>query len=298
MPMTTSDRSSNDHYSRGVRRVLVITLVLNLAVVAVKLVVGILAQSLSIVSDALHSSADSFNNVVALIVIRIASAAPDEDHHFGHHKFETLGAFVIAGFLAVTSFEVASSAVRRILGRETSHVEVTPFTLAAMVLTITVNVLVWAYESRRARDLGSSILLADSKHTLSDIFVSLSILAGLLMLWFKVANLDAVLALLVSGVIAYAAYQIFSATAPVLVDRSPFPRDYIAEVVRATPGVKSVHDIKSRGVPGNAFITMHLAVTPVVTSDAHAVTEEVERRLEAKLGPCHVTIHIEPEDQP
>jgi cation diffusion facilitator family transporter len=296
--MTTPDRSSGGHYSRGVRRVLVITLVLNLAVVAVKLVVGILAQSLSIVSDALHSSADSFNNVVALIVIRIASAAPDEDHHFGHHKFETLGAFVIAGFLAVTSFEVASSAVRRILGRETSHVEVTPFTLAAMVLTITVNVLVWAYESRRARDLGSSILLADSKHTLSDIFVSLSILAGLLMLWFKVANLDAVLALLVSGVIAYAAYQIFSATAPVLVDRSPFPRDYIAEVVRATPGVKSVHDIKSRGVPGNAFITMHLAVTPVVTSDAHAVTEEVERRLEAKLGPCHVTIHIEPEDQP
>jgi cation diffusion facilitator family transporter len=293
--MTSADRSV-DHYSSGVRRVLIITLVLNLTVVAIKLVIGLLAQSLSVLSDALHSSTDSFNNVVALFVVRIASEAPDEEHHFGHHKFETLGAFVIAGFLAVTAFEVASSAAKRILGWETSHVEVTALTIGAMVATIGVNILVWRYENRRARELGSSILLADSKHTLSDIFVSLSILAGLLMLWFKVANLDAVLALLVSVVIAYAAYEIFSATVPVLVDRSPFPRDYIAEVVRATPGVKSVHDIMSRGVPGNAFITMHLAVTPVSTSDAHAVTEEVERRLESMLGSCHVTIHIEPED--
>ena len=293
--MASADRS-DDHYSSGVRRVLIITLVLNLTVVAIKLVVGILAQSLSVLSDALHSSTDSFNNVVALFVIRIASVAPDEEHHFGHHKFETLGAFVIAGFLAVTAFEVASSAAKRILGWESTHVEVTALTIGAMVATIGVNILVWRYENRRARELGSSILLADSKHTLSDIFVSLSILVGLLMLWFKVANLDAVLALLVSVVIAYAAYEIFSATVPVLVDRSPFPRDYIAEVVRATPGVKSVHDIMSRGVPGNVFITMHLAVTPVSTSDAHAVTEEVERRLESMLGSCHVTIHIEPED--
>ncbi len=293
----TSPKGSDDQYQRGVRRVLLITLALNLAVVAIKLAIGMIAHSLSIVSDALHSSADSFNNIVALFVIRIATAAPDEEHHFGHHKFETLGAFVIAGFLAVTAFEVASSAVKRILGWQSFHVEVTALTIGAMMLTIGVNVCVWRYESRRARELGSSILLADSKHTLSDIFVSLSILAGLFLLWFKVANLDAVLALLVSVVIAYAAYEIFSATVPVLVDRSPFPRDYIAEVVRATPGVKSVHDIMSRGVPGSAFITMHLAVTPVSTSDAHAVTEEVERRLEKMLGSCHVTIHIEPEDQ-
>jgi cation diffusion facilitator family transporter len=292
-----SNKGPEHQYSRGVRRVLIITLVLNLMVVAIKLAIGMIAQSLSIIGDALHSSADSCNNVVALFVIRIASAAPDEEHHFGHHKFETLGAFVIAGFLAVTAFEVASSAVKRILGWEPSRVEVTALTIGALTLTIGINLFVWLYENRRAKELGSSILLADSKHTLSDIFVSLSILAGLLMLWFRIANLDAVLALLVSGVIAYAAYEIFSATVPVLVDRSPFPRDYIAEVVRATPGVMSVHDIMSRGVPGNAFITMHLAVTPVSTSDAHAVTEEVERRLEKMLGACHVTIHIEPEDQ-
>jgi cation diffusion facilitator family transporter len=297
MRIMTSANGSDDQYSRGVRRVLVITLVLNLAVVAIKLVIGMIAQSLSIIGDALHSSADSFNNIVALFVIRIASAAPDEEHHFGHRKFENLGAFVIAGFLAVTAFEVASSAVKRILGWESFRVEVTALTIGAMTLTIAVNVFVYLYENRRAKELGSSILLADSKHTLSDIFVSLSILAGLLLLWFRIANLDAVLALLVSGVIAYAAYEIFSATVPVLVDRSPFPRDYIAEVVRATPGVMSVHDIMSLGVPGNAFITMHLAVTPVSTNDAHAVTEEVERRLEKRLGACHVTIHIEPEDQ-
>lgn len=294
--MLSSNGSADGQYSRGVRKVLLITLGLNLAVVTLKLVVGIAAHSLSIVGDALHSSTDSFNNIVGLFVIRVASAAPDEEHHYGHYKFESLGAFVIAGFLAVTAFEVASSAVKRMLGWQSSEVEVTAYTLGALVTTIVVNIFVWIYESRRARSLGSSILLADSRHTLSDIFVSLSILAGLLMLWFGIANLDAVLALLVSGVIAYAAYQIFASTVPVLVDTSPFSRGYIAEIVRATPGVKSVHDIMSRGVPGNAFITMHLAVTPVNISDAHAVTEEVERRLETRFGPCHITIHVEPDD--
>jgi len=296
--MQASHSSHEEHYRRGVSRVLILTLGLNLAVVAAKLTAGILASSLSVIGDALHSSADSLNNIVALFIVRIASAAPDDEHPYGHHKFESLGAFGIAGFLLVTAFEVASSAAKRVLGWESSQVEVSVLTLAALLATVAVNIFVWAYESRRARQLGSSILLADSNHTLSDIYVSLSILAGLLLLYFDIADLDAYLALVVSGVIAFAAYQIFSRTVPVLVDRSPFPRGFIDEIVRATPGVESVHDIMSRGVPGKAFITMHLAVTPQNIHDAHAVTEEVERRLEDKLGACEVTIHVEPPDHP
>jgi len=288
--------SQEQRYGRRVRRVLLITLGLNLAVVAVKLAAGLAAQALSVISDGLHSSVDGLNNVAGLIVVRIATAAPDDEHHYGHHKYEYLGAFVIAGLLLVTAFEVAMAAAKRILGWTSSDLEVTGVTFAAVIVSVVVNVFVWWYERKRARELGSSILLADSNHTLSDIFVSLSILAGLFLFRFGVVNLDGLIALGVSLVIAYAAWRILSTTIPVLVDSSPFPRHYIAEIVRSTPGVESVHDIMSRGVPGKAFITMHLAVTPMNTSDAHAVTEEVERRLEEKLGECQVTIHIEPRD--
>ena len=288
--------SQEKEYGRRVRRVLLITLILNLAVVAAKLAAGLAARSLSVISDGLHSSVDGLNNVAGLIVVRIATAAPDDEHHYGHHKYEYLGAFGIAGLLLVTAFEVAAVAVKRILGWAASDLEVTGATFAAVTVSLGVNVFVWWYERARGRELGSSILLADSNHTLSDIFVSLSILAGLFLFRFGVADLDGILALVVSFIIAYAAYRILSTPIPVLVDSSPFPRPYIAEIVRSTPGVESVHDIMSRGVPGKAFITMHLVVTPMNTSDAHAVTEEVERRLEEKLGGCQVTIHIEPGD--
>jgi cation diffusion facilitator family transporter len=288
--------SQEQEYGRRVRRVLLITLLLNLSVVVAKLAAGIAARSLSVISDGLHSSVDGLNNIAGLIIVRIATSAPDDEHHYGHHKYENLGAFVIAGLLLITSFEVASGAVKRILGWVTSDLEVTGATFAAVIASVGVNLFVWWYERAQGRSLGSSILLADSNHTLSDIFVSLSILAGLLLFRYGIANLDGILALVVSLVIAYAAYRILSTTIPVLVDSSPFPRAYIAEIVRSTPGVESVHDIMSRGISGKAFITMHLAVTPMNTSDAHAVTEEVERRLEEKLGKCHVTIHIEPSD--
>jgi cation diffusion facilitator family transporter len=289
-------QAAEEKYGTEVRRVLKITLVFNLLVVAGKFVAGLLAGSLSVTSDAIHSSADSLNNIVGLVIIRIASAPADAEHPYGHHKFETLGAFGIAGFLIITSFEVASGAVRRILGWTSGSVEVTPLTFAVMGATVAVNVFVWSYERRRARELNSSFLLADSKHTLSDIGVSASVLAGLLLIERGIVNLDAYLALGVAGVIAYAAYQIFSSTIPVLVDSAPLSTEHIAKVVRETPGVESVHEILSRGVPGKIFISMHLVVTPQNTLEAHAVTEEVERRLAQKFGPCQVTIHVEPDE--
>ena len=285
-----------DSYGREVRQVLGITLALNLVVVAGKLVAGLRAGSLSVISDALHSSADSLNNLVGLAIIRMARAAPDEEHPYGHHKFETVATFAIAGFLLVTAFEVAVGAAKRLLGWSSSEVEVTSLTVGVMVATVAVNIFVWTYESRRGKALNSSFLIADSKHTLSDIFVSLSILVGLVLVRQGMTHVDPILAFFVAGIITYAAYQIFASTIPVLVDSAPLSSEYIAKIVRQTPGVESVHEIRSRGVPGRIFISMHLVVTPTNTFEAHAVTEEVERRLAEKVGPCSVTIHVEPDE--
>jgi cation diffusion facilitator family transporter len=289
--------TSPTQYGREVRRVLALTLALNLIVVAAKLVAGYLAGSLSVISDALHSSADSFNNVVGLAIIRLASAAPDPGHPHGHHKFETLGAFGIAGFLTVTAFEVASGALRTLAGGKPAPVEVTSLTLGVMTATLAANVFVWWYERRRGRALNSSFLVADARHTLSDIYVTLSVLTGLVVLDLGIANIDALVALGVSGAIAYAAYGIFRTTVPILVDSAPLSAEHVAKVVRETPGVASVHEILSRGVPGKIFISMHLVVAPTDTVGAHAVTEEVEKRLAAAFGPCSAVIHVEPHEQ-
>src|SRR5438132_8138896 len=136
----------NHTYHRGVRRVLVLTLVLNLAVVAGKLVAGLLAGSLSVISDAVHSSVDSLNNIVGLVVVKYAAAEPDEQHPYGHAKFETLAAFGIAGFLFVTCYQISVSAISRLWSKDTAAPEVTALTIGVIVATIIINIFVTIYE--------------------------------------------------------------------------------------------------------------------------------------------------------
>src|SRR6266508_576649 len=124
-----------------VRRVFVALLLANVTVVAAKLLVGLASGSLAILSTALDSSVDALNNGLALIVVRVAAKEPDEDHPYGHGKFETLGALGIVGFLAITCYELIRGAVNELL--QGAHpVGVTDAQLAVLVLTLGVNVVI------------------------------------------------------------------------------------------------------------------------------------------------------------
>ena len=240
------NQSGNHEYKRGVQRVLLITLALNLAVVIGKFIAGFLAGSLSVISDAVHSSVDSLNNVVGLVVMKYATAEPDDEHPYGHAKFETLAAFAIAGFLFVTCYQIGVSAISRILNPTGHPPEISALTIGTMIVTIFVNIFVAIYENREGKRLNSTFLIADAVHTKSDILVSCSVLAGLFLVKIGYVWLDPIVALGVAVVIAWNGYQIFKATVPVLVDAAPVPPHQIAEIVANVPGVHSAHDIRSR----------------------------------------------------
>src|SRR5881409_3198630 len=162
-----------------VRRVLLGLLLANLLVVGAKFAVGITAHSLSVLGDTLHSTVDALNNVLALVVVRVASKAPDEDHPYGHGKFETLGALGIVGFLSITCFELVRGAVNELL-QGPHPVGVTDFQLVVLVLTLGVNVVIAWYENRRGRELRSELLVADAAHTRTDALITVGVLIGVL----------------------------------------------------------------------------------------------------------------------
>lgn len=291
------DTYRRQEYQRGVRRVLILTLVLNLLVVAGKLVAGLMAGSLSVISDAIHSSVDSLNNVVGLVIVRFAQAEPDDEHPYGHAKFETLAAFAIAGFLFVTCYQIVVTSFSRILSQESHVPEISLLTIATMVVTIVANIIVTVYEHREGVRLKSEFLIADAIHTRSDVLVSASILTGLFVIRAGYYWIDPILSLGVAVMIAWNGYKIFKSTVPVLVDAAPVSADRIVAIAEAVPGVHSVHDVRSRGGSGKMFIEMHMHVGPEVERDhiaAHAITEEVERRLADVFGRVLVTIHVEP----
>src|SRR3989442_13048665 len=140
-----------------VRRVFIGLLVANLAVVGVKLAVGLSSGSLAVLGGAVESCVDALNNVLALIVVRVAAKEPDEDHPYGHGKFETLGALGIVGFLSITCFELVRGAVNELL--QGAHpVGVTDSQLSVLVLPLGGNAVMALFENGHGRELRSMLL--------------------------------------------------------------------------------------------------------------------------------------------
>src|SRR5262249_53177451 len=147
-------------------------LLLNALVAAIKVAIGIRTGALTVLGAALESALDMFNNVIGVMIVNVAGQAPDEDHPYGHDKFETLGTLGIVGFLSISCFELLREGVTSLTTGRATH-DVTLMDGVILALTLVINVIVVVYERRRGRQLDSALLLADAAHTGSDVMVTL-----------------------------------------------------------------------------------------------------------------------------
>lgn len=279
-----------------VRRVLILTLLLNLFVLGLKAFVGVTTGSLSLQADALHSLTDSANNILGLIASRFSSPMPDRDHPYGHQKFEAVGALGIAAFLGIACFEILKGAIERLMGIGGNPIQISGGELWLLLLVLGVNIFVTYYERNEGQRVGSPILIADAQHTMSDVWVTISVLAGLVSVWaFNWQWMDVALSFPVALLVFSSGWSVLKQNLPSLVDEMAIAPEAIYEVAMQVPGVLNCHDIASRGVVGRqSFIEMHLVVEAHDVLTAHEITEEVEARLAEKYRPVRVMIHVEP----
>jgi len=217
-----------------VRRVLLLTLVLNLTVSAAKVLVGTLAGSLAMVADGYHSLVDGLNNVGGLVVTKFAYAPPDEGHPYGHRKFETAASVVLGAGLLGVSYHVAQAAFRGVASTHAPTVGALSWTV--MLVTLAINFGVAHYEAREGRRLGSVFLQADASHTRSDIYVTLGVLASFAASRAGLAWVDAVAALGIAALIAIMAVRILVGSFHTLTDRAVFPAHVLAPSQTIQPG--------------------------------------------------------------
>lgn len=270
-------------------------LVLNLVVVAIKVIVGVRTGALSVLGAALESSLDLFNNVVGMILVSVAARAPDETHPYGHAKFETLGALAIVTFLSISCFELLREGIVQ-LSRSHSPQSPTLLELGLIALTLGVNGVVVVYERRRGRELSSSFLIADAAHTHSDLYVTLLAIASLALTKLGYGALDPVLALVVALIIAWNGYQILRETVPILVDERGLDSADVRRLVERIPRIAEVRSVRSRaGASGVVFAEVTVGVAGSTTvADAHEIADEVEARIAEALGASEVVVHVEP----
>ncbi|BAZ80828.1 cation diffusion facilitator family transporter [Sphaerospermopsis kisseleviana CS-549] len=278
-----------------VKKVLIITLLLNLFVMGLKAFVGYSTGSLSLLADALHSVTDSANNVLGLVASKFSSPRPDREHPYGHHKFEAVGALGIAAFLGIACFEILQGAIERII-KGGSTVKISGSELWLLLIVLGVNIFVAFYERNVGRRVGSSILIADATHTMSDVWVTISVLGGLIGIWWlNFQWLDVVLAFPVALLVFWSGWSVLKENLPWLVDQIAIAPEAIHAIAISVPGVINCHDIASRGVLGRqVFIEMHLIVDAPDVETAHNITEEVESQLQQRFSPVRILIHVEP----
>jgi cation diffusion facilitator family transporter len=286
-----------------IRKVLIITLLLNLFVVGLKASIGYATGAISLIADALHSVTDSANNVLGLITIKFSSPYPDREHPYGHQKYEAIAALAIAGFLGIACFEIFKSAINRLL-HGGKPVIISGPELWLLVIVLAVNIFVVLYERKEGQRVQSPFLIADANHTMSDVWVTLTVLAGLIGVWqgniLKIPQLqwlDVILSFPVGILILKSGWEILKENVPALVDEIAIAPEVIHQLVMEIPGVVNCHEIASRGIVGRqVFIEMHLIVNADDVRTAHQITEEVEAKLTEKYPPVRVLIHVEPPD--
>lgn len=284
---------------RQVRNVFMLTLVLNLLVSVSELSWAYYTHTLSLMADGFHSLLDATSNVVGILGLYIAAKPPDPNHPYGHRKFEAMAAMMISFFIFLTFFEVVGLAVGRLTAQSAEMPLIGPGSYLVKLLGLGVNLFVVWYEGRKAREYRNALLLADTKHTMSDILVSSSVLVSMaLVQFFGWVWIDVAMAGFISVIILKVGYDVIMSHLGSLVDEAVLDPAGVKSVVMAVPGVRGCHVIRSRGMHDNVFVDLHIQVAGDLTvKAAHQISYDVERALRTHYDGqlADVLVHVEEE---
>lgn len=276
-----------------VRRVLLLTLICNVAVAAGKIIIGMITGALAITADGFHSLTDSAGNVAGLVGNALAQQPPDDEHPYGYRRFESLAALLIGALLLLTAWEMLQGVISRVQAGQIP--QITPLAFVVLGVTLLINIGVSTYQIRAGERLQSEILLADAKNTRTDVFVTLSVLVSMALVWWTDwLWIDLVAAGVVTVLVGKAAWDIVKQTGRVLVDTAPFPPEEIRALLAEMPQMPEVVRVRSRGPADAAHIDIDLRVAPEMTAEqSNNLAYAVRQRLrDAYDGLAEVEVHF------
>jgi len=285
---------ANQARSRRVRNVLLGILVANWAVAVAKLLLGLARGSASVTADGLHSFIDGSSNVLGLVAMSVAARPADDDHPYGHGKFEALASLGIGAMVGMGMMELGRMAFSSFV--HDAHPTVDLEMVAVMIVTLGINLLVTRIERGYGERLKSPLLLADAAHTRSDVFVSVAVITSLLLVWLGFPRADGLVAVVVMFFVARVAYTIIRQAVGILSDSARLDPQEVARLTTEVEGVRHCKDVRSRGMEESVYVDLKIEVDPALpTAHAHELAHEVERRLTSVFPQVvDVVVHVEP----
>lgn len=277
-----------------VRNVLIYVLALNWLVSVAKLVFGYMINSASMIADGFHSFADGSSNIVGLVGLHFSCKPVDKDHPYGHKKYETFAALVIAMLLFLVCFDILHDSIERIKNPTIPKVNI--FSFIVMVITMIINFIVMRYENRSGKRLNSDILVSDSMHTGADFLTSCSVIIALAGARLGLRFIDPIGSIVIGCFIAYAGFKILQESSRILCDTAIVDIAKIENIVMSIEGVMLCHKIRTRGRPDDIHIDLHVLVKDDMhISTAHKLSYNIEDEIKKQIpGVVDVVVHLEP----
>lgn len=268
----------------------------NSILIIFKLIAGIFMGSISVISEALHSGIDLLASIIAFFSIREASKVPDDEHPFGHGKYENVSGFVEAILIFLAAILIIYEAVKKISHGAT--IENTGAGIIVMLVATLANFIISMLLLKIAKKTDSIALEADGMHLLTDVFTSMGVLVGLVLVRFTgLKIIDPIAALLVAILIIKTSIDMTKKSIVDLVD-SKLPEEEvnrILDIISNYPQIKTYHKLRTRKSGQRREVDIHLKLDDSTTlTEAHSLCNAVEQDIKALFPECYVLIHIEP----
>jgi cation diffusion facilitator family transporter len=290
---------------RQAQRVALLSVISNTLLVGLKIAAGLVMGSVSVLSEAIHSGIDLVAAIIALFAVRQASKPADEDHPYGHGKFENVSGTIEAVLIFFAAAWIIYEAVHKL--RAPQPLEAPGWGVAIMGLSALVNWIVSGILFRTGKKTQSIALEADAWHLRTDVYTSLGVMGGLLAIWLgsrlfpsaDLAWIDPLAAILVAVLIIKAAYDLTVQAARDLFDVSlpPDELETIRTLLKSRREISGFHHLRTRKSGKERFIEFHLVVNPNASvAEAHALSDRITAEIKSAISHSHVMIHIEPCD--
>lgn len=267
----------------------------NVALFVMKLLVGFFTGSVAVTADAFNNLSDAGSSVITLIGFRLASQKPDEDHPFGHGRFEYISGLVVSMIILLMGFELAKSSFDKIL--HPSDVQISTASIIILIVSVAVKLYMAVYNRSIGKKINSSAMCATSVDSISDSLATTVVMISMLVSHFYGIKIDGYCGLAVAMFILYAGINAAKETINPLLGQPP-SREFVEEIhttVMSYPEIKGIHDLIVHDYgPGRVMVSLHAEVSESANLlETHDVIDNIEKYLSEKLE-CSAVIHMDP----
>ena len=293
----------SDKRTKRIYRATLLGMFVNMALFAFKLVAGIVGRSGAMIADAVHSASDFATDIVVLAFVRISAKPRDDDHKWGHGKYETLASLIIGVALFAAGVDILIESAEKITAVLKGEVLPRPGVIAiiAAAVSIVAKEALYQYTVRVGRQTDSPSVVANAWHHRSDALSSIGALLGIGTAYFlgeKWRIADPIAAIVVAALIMKVAIELCRDALAELLEKSLSKEveEEILAIISSTPNVYKPHNLRTRRIGSNIAIEVHIRVDGSMSVDAsHEISRQIERALRNRFGEqTAVVIHIEP----